>query len=67
MELMELMSVIKEEIIKAEEECMKFEVNDNKSAGTRVRKHMQTIKGIAQRIRTEVQEIKNNKTTSVWG
>jgi hypothetical protein len=32
----------------------------NKSAGTRVRKHMQTIKGIAQNIRVEIQEMKNN-------
>ena len=31
----------------------------NKSAGTRVRKHMQTIKGAAQSVRKEVQEMKN--------
>ena len=32
----------------------------NKAAGTRVRKHMQTIKSVAQNVRNEVQEIKNN-------
>ena len=36
----------------------KFE-DGNKSAGTRVRKHMQTIKGAAQSVRKEVQEMKN--------
>ena len=35
-------------------------MNGNKSAGTRVRKHMQTIKSAAQNVRTEVQTIKNN-------
>ncbi len=33
----------------------------NKSAGTRIRKAMQTLKGQAQDLRKEVQEIKNNK------
>ena len=32
----------------------------NKSAGTRIRKAMQTLKGQAQDLRKEVQEIKNN-------
>ena len=35
--------------------------NGNKSAGTRIRKAMQTLKGQAQDLRKEVQEIKNNK------
>ena len=34
-------------------------VNGNNSAGTRVRKVMQEVKKIAQNIRTEVQEQKN--------
>ena len=34
--------------------------NGNKSAGTRIRKAMQTLKGQAQDLRKEVQEIKNN-------
>ena len=39
-------------------EMEKF-MNGNKSAGTRVRKHMQMIKGAAQNVRKEVQEMKN--------
>jgi hypothetical protein len=39
----------------------KFEAGNN-SAGTRVRKTMQTVKGLAQDIRTEVQEQKNAVT-----
>ena len=34
-------------------------VGGNKSAGTRVRKAMQTIKALAQEIRVEVQDQKN--------
>ena len=34
-------------------------VNGNNSAGTRVRKAMQEVKSIAQKIRLEVQEQKN--------
>ena len=34
--------------------------NGNKSAGTRIRKAMQLLKGQAQDLRKEVQEIKNN-------
>ena len=34
--------------------------NGNKSAGTRIRKAMQTLKGQAQDLRKEVQENKNN-------
>ena len=36
----------------------KFE-DGNASAGTRVRKNMQTIKDLAQKVRVEVQEQKN--------
>ena len=42
----------------AEGEMVKFS-GGNKSAGTRVRKSMQNIKGLAQSIRQEVQAIKN--------
>ena len=35
--------------------------NGNASAGTRIRTAMQEIKGQAQDLRKEVQEIKNNK------
>ena len=37
----------------------KFVVGGNKSAGTRVRKAMQTVKSLAQEIRVEVQDQKN--------
>jgi hypothetical protein len=36
-------------------------VEGNNSAGTRVRKAMQTIKGMAQTIRIEVQDQKNKQ------
>jgi hypothetical protein len=36
-------------------------VGGNKSAGTRVRKAMQTIKSLAQDVRVEVQEQKNKQ------
>jgi hypothetical protein len=36
----------------------KFE-DGNASAGTRVRKNMQTVKDLAQKVRVEVQEKKN--------
>jgi hypothetical protein len=36
-------------------------VDGNNSAGTRVRKAMQTIKALAQDIRVEVQDQKNNQ------
>ena len=35
--------------------------NGNMSAGTRIRKAMQEVKGQAQDLRKEVQEIKNSK------
>ena len=59
MSLEQLMSVMREEMHSAENEAMKFNTG-NKSAGTRVRKHMQNIKTVAQNVRTEVQTIKNN-------
>ena len=59
MSLEQLMTIMKEEMHSAENEAMKFN-SGNKSAGTRVRKHMQTIKTVAQNVRTEVQTIKNS-------
>ncbi len=38
----------------------KFYEKKNKSAGTRVRKHMATLKRKAQEIRNEVQEVKRS-------
>ncbi|MFH0988691.1 MAG: histone H1 [bacterium] len=40
----------------------KFFVKGNKSAGTRVRKHMATLKRKAQDIRNEVQDVKAKMT-----
>ena len=59
MSLGNLMEIIKDEVSVAMHEADKFSAG-NKAAGTRVRKHMQTIKGIAQNIRTEVQHTKNS-------
>jgi len=59
MSLEQLMTIMREEMHSAENEAMKFN-SGNKSAGTRVRKHMQTIKTVAQNVRTEVQTIKNS-------
>ncbi|MBM4160091.1 MAG: histone H1 [Ignavibacteria bacterium] len=39
----------------------KFYVKGNKSAGTRVRKHMAALKRKAQEIRNEIQEIKKKE------
>lgn len=44
----------------AQIELGKF-TDGNSSAGTRVRKHMQDIKNLAQNVRLEVQSIKNSK------
>ena len=54
MTLIQLMAAMQDEMYNAQEEMDKF-INGNKSAGTRVRKHMQTIKRAAQNVRTEVQ------------
>jgi hypothetical protein len=42
----------------AREDVDKFFVKGNKSAGTRVRKHMQDLKALAQQLRSEVQDAK---------
>jgi len=59
MTLIQLMAAIQNEMYGAQEEMDKF-MNGNKSAGTRVRKHMQNIKTVAQNVRTEVQTMKNS-------
>jgi hypothetical protein len=45
-----------------EEDFIKFYDKDNKAAGTRIRKGMQDLKEMAQRIRLEVQNKKNEST-----
>ena len=60
-ELNVLMSEMDAEFHNATIENEKFS-NGNNSAGTRLRKHMQNIKNLAQRIRVEVQDQKNAVT-----
>ena len=57
-ELNILMSEMDTEFHNATVENGKFS-NGNNSAGTRLRKHMQNLKNLAQRVRTEVQDQKN--------
>ncbi len=45
-----------------EKDFHKFYVKGNKSAGTRVRKHMNELKRKAQEIRVEIQNIKKGET-----
>ena len=59
MSLEQLMNSMKHEMEMGMLEADKFS-GGNKSAGTRVRKHMQNIKTVAQDVRTEVQTMKNS-------
>ena len=59
MNLEELLDVMQDEMHSAHEEIEKF-MGGNKSAGTRVRKSMQSIKTMAQNVRKQVQERKSN-------
>lgn len=52
----ELVALVEE--VKADVE--KFFIKGNKAAGTRVRKTMQDVKRVAQEIRVEISELKNN-------
>lgn len=47
-----------------EKDFEKFYLKGNKSAGTRVRKHMNDLKRKAQEIRNEVQTIKKSETST---
>ena len=59
MELNELLDVMQDEMHSAHEEIEKF-MSGNKSAGTRARKSMKTIKTAAQNVRQQIQAIKNS-------
>ena len=59
--VIELMQQLEKEFIAAATDSVKF-VEGNNSAGTRVRKYMQSIKNLAQEVRKEVQEQKNSVT-----
>ena len=54
-------SELKSTVDALEEDFEKFYDKKNKAAGTRVRQGMQAIKNLAQEIRTEVQNIKNEQ------
>jgi hypothetical protein len=56
---MEKFKALEELVEQTRVDAEKFYVQGNKAAGTRVRKNMQTLKNLAQEIRTEVQEMKN--------
>ncbi len=51
---------IKNHVMDLEEDFVKFYDKGNQAAGTRVRKGMQDLKNLAQEIRIEVQNMKNN-------
>lgn len=48
-------------LMQAKEDGQKFFNSQNKAAGTRLRKQMQELKSLAQEIRTEVIEKKNQE------
>jgi hypothetical protein len=56
---MEKFNEIKALVESVEKEAEAFFLKGNKSAGTRLRGAMQTLKTLAQEVRTEVQDIKN--------
>jgi len=57
---METFKEIKSLIENTEEDIEKFYVKGNKAAAVRIRKSMQEIKNLAQKLRVHVQETKNN-------
>ena len=59
MSLEELIDLMQDEMHDAHQEIEKF-IGGNKSAGTRARKSMQTIKEAAQNVRKQIQTIKNS-------
>lgn len=51
---------VKNILMSVESDFEKFYDKGNKAAGTRIRKAMQDLKNIAQDVRKEVQDMKNN-------
>jgi hypothetical protein len=58
---MERFAQVKDLLNSVEGDFDKFYEKDNKAAGTRVRKAMQDLKNLAQEIRIEVQNKKNDE------
>lgn len=59
---MELLNQIQEVLDSVQEDATKFYEKGNKAAGTRVRKAMQNIKGLAQDVRKNISD--KNKENS---
>jgi hypothetical protein len=57
-EIIELLQNMEGQMERAAFDAVKFDQGNN-SAGTRVRKAMQNVKGLAQQVRLEVQAQKN--------
>lgn len=57
---MEKLTEIKQLVSELEDNMDKFYNKGNKAAGTRARKALQDLKNLAQDVRKEIQEKKNN-------
>ena len=55
---MDTFNQIKQLVEEAEQDAIKFYERGNKAAGVRLRKTMQDIKGLAQDLRLEVNEVR---------
>lgn len=55
----ELINQLQEELNAIQEDVTKFTEKGNKAAGTRIRKSMQAIKGLAQDVRVAVSAANN--------
>ncbi len=55
----ELLNQLQEELNAIQADVTKFTEKGNKAAGTRIRKSMQTIKGLAQDVRVAVSAANN--------
>jgi hypothetical protein len=53
---MELLNQLQEVLDSVQEDATKFYEKGNKAAGTRVRKAMQNIKGLAQDVRKDISD-----------
>lgn len=58
---MELFNEIKSVVEEAEKDAIKFYEGGNKAAGVRLRKAMQTIKGLAQELRLDVNKTRQER------
>ena len=54
--IQDLINQLNEVLTGIQEDAEKFDTKGNKAAGTRVRKAMQTVKGLAQDVRVAVSE-----------